>query len=263
MTISTTYPDILTNGTPADATQVMADFYQIQNDVNANAAHNGANSDITSLTGLTTPLGIAYGGTGGATASAALASLGAAPSANPIFTGLLTAAAITASGLITGESGLSLTGGATLDSLVVSGNAGVAGSFSVVGSANLAALTVSGATVLSSATGISRSMNDSTINLATTAFANPAALVSAIGYVTFPSGLILQWGTFTTGGASGATTFPKAFPNACFNITATGVGNSTIPIVSIGSFNQSSFTINSWAFSAGSSETLYWVAIGN
>lgn len=89
MTISPAYPNLLQNGTAADATQVMADFYQIQNDVNANAAANGANSDITSLTGLTTPLGIAYGGTGSASAAAALMTLGAAPLASPTFTGLV------------------------------------------------------------------------------------------------------------------------------------------------------------------------------
>lgn len=76
MTISTAYPDLLQNGTPADATQVMADFYAIQNDVNANAAANGANSDITSLTGLTTPLAIVFGGTGQTSASAALTAFG-------------------------------------------------------------------------------------------------------------------------------------------------------------------------------------------
>lgn len=82
MTISPAYPDLLQNGTPADATQVMADFYQIQNDVNANAAHNGDNSDITSLTGLTTPLSVTQGGTGASTAIAALTNLGAASAAS-------------------------------------------------------------------------------------------------------------------------------------------------------------------------------------
>lgn len=94
MTISSAYPDILTNGTPADATQVMADFYQIQNDVNANAAHNGANSDITSLTGLTTPLGTAYGGTGGTSLSGAgIVTVAGSPTAGnaATFTGTGTA----------------------------------------------------------------------------------------------------------------------------------------------------------------------------
>jgi hypothetical protein len=56
-------PYTLTNGTTADANQVMADFSDIVSGVNTNAAHNGPNSDITSLTGLTTPLSTAQGGT--------------------------------------------------------------------------------------------------------------------------------------------------------------------------------------------------------
>lgn len=69
MTIISTLPYTLTNGSTADATQVMADFNQIVNNVNANAAANGANSDITSLTGLSTPLSISQGGSGTTTAT--------------------------------------------------------------------------------------------------------------------------------------------------------------------------------------------------
>lgn len=63
MAIIPALPFQLQNGTTADATQVMADFNQILNSVNANAAKNGANSDITSLLGLTTPLAPSVGGT--------------------------------------------------------------------------------------------------------------------------------------------------------------------------------------------------------
>ena len=80
MTISASFPFTLINGTTADATQVMADFLSLQNDVNANAAHNGANSDITSLSGLTTPLSVAQGGTGANTSAGARTNLGAAAS---------------------------------------------------------------------------------------------------------------------------------------------------------------------------------------
>lgn len=45
----------------------------------SNKASSGANSDITSLSGLTTPLSIAQGGTGGASSSAARTSLGLVP----------------------------------------------------------------------------------------------------------------------------------------------------------------------------------------
>ena len=62
MAIIGSLPFTLVNGTTADATQVMADFNTIVSNVNANAAGNGANSDITSLNALTTPLSAASGG---------------------------------------------------------------------------------------------------------------------------------------------------------------------------------------------------------
>lgn len=57
-----TLPFQLQNNTTADATQVMADFNKILNDVNANAAKNGVNSDITALTALVTPITPTAGG---------------------------------------------------------------------------------------------------------------------------------------------------------------------------------------------------------
>lgn len=57
-----TLPFTLQNNTTADATQVMANFNQITSSVAANCASSGANSDITALTGLTTPLGYTSGG---------------------------------------------------------------------------------------------------------------------------------------------------------------------------------------------------------
>lgn len=57
----------LTNGQVADATQVMANFNNLLSCANSNLAHNGANSDITSLSGILTPLSASQGGTGQAT----------------------------------------------------------------------------------------------------------------------------------------------------------------------------------------------------
>lgn len=83
------YPYTLTNGSTADANQVMADFNLIRNCANANLAASGANADITSLSALSTPLSIAQGGTGGTSAAAALTALGAAASgANADITSL-------------------------------------------------------------------------------------------------------------------------------------------------------------------------------
>lgn len=56
-------PFTLQNGQTADATQVMANFNAIVDDVNDNAATNGVNNDITSLIGLTTPIPLSGGGT--------------------------------------------------------------------------------------------------------------------------------------------------------------------------------------------------------
>jgi hypothetical protein len=65
------------------------------------AAASGANSDITSLTGLTTPLSVAQGGTGATTAGSALTNLGAAASgANTDITALDQDVTITATGTI-------------------------------------------------------------------------------------------------------------------------------------------------------------------
>lgn len=64
MSIIGSLPYTLTNGQTADATQVMADFNTIISNVNTNAAHSGANSDITSLSALSTPVPQSGGGTG-------------------------------------------------------------------------------------------------------------------------------------------------------------------------------------------------------
>jgi microcystin-dependent protein len=55
-------PFTLTNGSPADATQVMANYTAILNCLANGAAASGVNSDITALVGLLTPLGPASGG---------------------------------------------------------------------------------------------------------------------------------------------------------------------------------------------------------
>ena len=57
-------PFTIVNGQPADGSQVMANFNTIENCANVNLAHNGANTDITSINGLTTPLSVQQGGTG-------------------------------------------------------------------------------------------------------------------------------------------------------------------------------------------------------
>lgn len=56
-------PQQLVNGTTADAGPVMQNFNALASNVNANAAKNGVNSDITSLTALISiPSGLAITG---------------------------------------------------------------------------------------------------------------------------------------------------------------------------------------------------------
>lgn len=59
--VTCTLPFNLQNNITADATQVMANYNALVTCL-TNAAHSGANSDITSLTGLTTPLVYTAGG---------------------------------------------------------------------------------------------------------------------------------------------------------------------------------------------------------
>lgn len=132
------------------------------------------------------------------------------------------------------------------------------------GTVNIGAANLTGIPVAPTA-----SANTSTTQIATTAFANPGNSITgsygATGWVELPSGLILQWGNFTTSGASGSTTFPKVFPTAVLNVTATCTSTSTINIVNIDATTPpttSGFTARTWAFSTGSSENVNWFAIG-
>lgn len=61
--VACSVPFNLTNGTTADASQVMANYNAILSCLANNTAASGANSDITSLNGLTTPIPPAAGGT--------------------------------------------------------------------------------------------------------------------------------------------------------------------------------------------------------
>lgn len=73
MAIITPLPYTITDGTPIYAVPVQTNFNTIVSNVNANAAHSGANSDITSLSGLTTPITLAQGGTGNTNGTANVA----------------------------------------------------------------------------------------------------------------------------------------------------------------------------------------------
>ncbi|MDR3410593.1 MAG: hypothetical protein P4L87_06565 [Formivibrio sp.] len=68
-------PNPLVQTHTASADDVMGNFNNLENCANSNLAHNGSNSDITSLNGLTTPLSKAQGGTGNTTGQPDLVSV--------------------------------------------------------------------------------------------------------------------------------------------------------------------------------------------
>jgi hypothetical protein len=97
-------PYALTNGTTADATQVMANFNSLQTCANGQLAHNGANADITALSALSTPITVLQGGTGSSTAAGARTNLGGTATGVAVFTAASQAAARSALALDTADS---------------------------------------------------------------------------------------------------------------------------------------------------------------
>jgi hypothetical protein len=115
-------------------------------------------------------------------------------------------------------------------------------------------------TVASGAVGTTQASNDSSTKIATTAFANPAVSKASSGYVKFPSGVIMQWGTVSVGAnTTAAVTFPTAFPTATGAITLLNINGGQIPCPSVTSVSTSGFTASN---SSNAAFTYYWTAIG-
>lgn len=112
-------PFTLTNGQTADATQVMANFNNLLNCANNNLAHNAANSDITSLSALSTPLSVPQGGTGAATLTLNSVLLGNSTSTP------LQVAPLTAGNLLTSDGTTWTASIASLASIVDATNGGI------------------------------------------------------------------------------------------------------------------------------------------
>jgi YD repeat-containing protein len=98
-------------------------------------------------------------------------------------------------------------------------------------------------------------------------------LLAANGYITFPGGLILQWGSVTAPAGEFpvdvAVTFPKAFPHACWHVNATTLRS----IARAGEANLASHFVDYITTTGctividnqGNPSTYYgqWLAIGN
>lgn len=388
-------PVTLTNGALADATQVMGNFNSLVTNINTNAAHNGANSDITSLTGLTTPLAPTYGGTnvftGGISTGSGNAQVVATTLPTPI--GLNTGDIVTFIAGFSNSSATTLnvdsTGVNTLDKTTPSGLAALAIGDIIVGGEymavwdgteynllnptpnTLASLAIGGGlindggelavapTVVTAATSFTvgtadrdklfdsnassgavsvalpitlpdgfrvgfrkithnitltptspqniafapgnqvssltitqdfsliwlvwsisnngwqvesyitgtlapgtvattQAIGDSTTNVATTAFANPASSIGANGYTKLPNGVIIEWGSDSSTTNPRNISFPLTFPNAVFSVVATS-NNSNASIQAITAQSVSQFTVNQGNAGSG----INWMAVGN
>jgi hypothetical protein len=103
-------------------------------------------------------------------------------------------------------------------------------------------------------------ITNASIIYATKAFATGTFSTSTgIGWQVLPSGVIIQWGVATGGGAPQTVTFPLAFPTRCFSITATSISvngtiNTSNPISSL-----TGFTLTNGAAGASTS----WQAVGH
>ena len=90
-----------------------------------------------------------------------------------------------------------------------------------------------------------------------------ATSIAANGYITIPGGLIIQWGHGTASNASGGTlnNFPITFPHAVFAVVATvyNSGSTVRSISEVGTASTSGF----YALSPNSSNSIYYIAIGN
>ena len=86
--------------------------------------------------------------------------------------------------------------------------------------------------------------------------------LSANGYQKLPGGLILQWGSFSIGGAgaSVATTFPVAFPLACRSVSVSATGGHTDSWTRLNATAPSNTGFTTW--NDGNATTISWMAIG-
>lgn len=114
-----------------------------------------------------------------------------------------------------------------------------------------------------------------TTQLATTAFVQAAAMIgfdaahsfAENGYQKLSNGIILQWGLATNLAVSPASTvitFPIAFPNACFSITATRYW-SIVPGMPQGNQNITTKSLTNFTLFTGDTILMsaLWFAIGN
>jgi hypothetical protein len=157
------------------------------------------------------------------------------------------------------------TGAVTLGGTLGVSNGGTGASDTTTARTNLGVPSTAGAGA-SGTWNISISGNAAT---ATSVSSLSAALISsqfdsskaATGYQKLPSGLIIQWGTFTAGAGTTIVTFPIAFPSACYNVQVSTEGLSGGGV----SAPHAVMTISnaSVTLSTNNGRRAWWLAIGS
>lgn len=260
------YPYTLVNGQIADANQVMADFNLVRGCVTNNAASIGANADIHSLSGLTTPLSVAQGGTGNNT--------GAATSLSPGGTISITGDLAYTSPTFTGSN---VTGAGTL--ATVNSNVGAFQDATITVNAKGLITAASNTPAATTSTFGPTKLADGTATLtgtSTTLAVTPGSLTSqnnlgatcsnatSCQYVTLPGGYVIQSGISgtVTGGSSLTVGLGITLGTACYSAVITRVVSSGIAQAqdNVSSCTTSQFVINNNA--AGHDSNYYWIVVG-
>ena len=107
--------------------------------------------------------------------------------------------------------------------------------------------------------------NTSTTQLATTAFANPAATLAANGSITLPSGVMINWNSGTTNSSGVYTwTYATAFPTLTYAIVASPAAYAVGQLnVVVSATSNSQATLYAANAGTGAAILLNMVAIGH
>lgn len=257
------YPYTLVNGQLADANQVMSDFNNVRNCFINNGAASGANGDITSLGGLTTPLSVAQGGTGSTTAGGATAGA-LTPGGTISITGDLAYTSPTFTGAnVTGAGTLATVNASpgTYASATVTVNA--KGLATTVIASPAASTSVQGPTTLATQAQVATGTD-------TTHAVTPASLTALTvnanpGCASLPGGLVMAFGQTASvaGGSSTTSTFGCTFPTAVFSVTITpssAFGSTGQAHDEVTSTTTTGFTMHNNSNGTGA---FYYMAIGD
>ena len=239
-----------TTGNAATATAL-----QTARNINGVAFDGTSNITVAAAAGTLTGATLAAGVTG-----SSLTSVGTITSGT--WSGLFGAVSganltkLTAANISSGTATINITGNAG----TVTTNANLTGPITSVGNVTSVANSIA---LPGSPTTTTQASNDSSTNIATTAFANPANSIGANGYQTLPSGLIIQWGTVTAAVSAGSqsVSFGITFPNNVFSVQAQATSASGISGGDVGYATMTATTTSGFTMERTCSRN--WIAIGN